>query len=389
MVKNSGNSPAPVLCAFLCLTTPALRALEPAEVVEVEAIGQGLSDDEARRDALRRALEQGAGAWISSHSKVQNYELLHDTIYAKADGIVSDYTILEQSDAAGGVKYCKIRAKVSKSLVVAEWGAIQNLLEQVGRPAIAVFIQERIDGVVQDSSILQAKIEERLTKAGFDVRAGEHLREMAEKERLDARREDDVAKVQAIVKDFHTQVYIVGTANADAAGIEQLAGQRTAMYNADGVIKMYYTDSAQYITAESLANWRGGARGFQELSAQAGRKALENAGEELVERCIQSVLKNWTERITAGGELTLEISKINYANAIKVKEKLSAIGADKLKIENPSLTKGIATFRIKAQMNAETLAGNYLVAEDWQKMIAIEDVKPNRIQAQWIANESP
>jgi hypothetical protein len=189
-----------------------------------------------------------------------------------------------------------------------------------------------------------------------------------------------VAKVQAIAKDFGTQILITGTAQANSAGVKELAGEPTAMYNGDGMIKMYYTDTAQMVASESLANWRGGARGFHTISPQAGKKALENAGEELVERCYQSVMKQWATRISAGGELTLEVEGMSLADALKLKKKIQDISADKIKNVNHSLTKGIVTFRIKAQMTAEELA-EHLAGGDFAQIIEIVDLKTNRIQA--------
>ncbi len=358
----------------------AVQAAAQENVVEVTVTGEGLSEDSARNDALRKALEQGGGVEISSHSQAENFQLIRDTIYARAEGIVSDYKILEQGDAAGGVKFCKIKAKVNKSAIATTWGEVQNVLDQVGRPGIAIYILERIDGLVQDSSILESQIENRLLKAGFNVYAGQQLRALAEKEGGDAGSEGNVAKVQAIAKDFGTQIFITGTAQANAAGVKELAGEPTAMYNGDGMIKMYYTDSAQMLASESLANWRGGARGFHTVSPQAGKKALENAGEELVERCYQSVMKQWATRISAGGELTLEVQGMSLADALKLKKKIQDISADKIKNVNHSLTKGIVTFRIKAQMTAEELA-EHLAGGEIASMIEIVDLKTNRIQA--------
>ena len=355
-------------------------AAQDAGVVEVTVTGEGLSEDSARNDALRKALEQGGGVEISSHSQAENFQLIRDTIYARAEGIITDYKILEQGDAAGGVKFCKIRAKVNKSAIASTWGEVQNVLDQVGRPGISIYILERIDGQVQDSSILESQIENRLLKAGFNVYAGEQIRAIAKGESDDAAVEGNVAKMQAIAKDFGTQIFITGTAQANAAGVKELAGEPTAMYNGDGMIKMYYTDTAQMLASESLANWRGGARGFHTVSPQAGKKALENAGQELVERCYQSVMQQWSTRISSGGELTLEVEGMTLADAIKLKKKIQEISPDKIKNVNHAMTKGIATFRIKAQMTAEELA-EHLVGGEFASIIEIVDLKTNRIQA--------
>ncbi len=376
-MTNVETKVLPCVIGVLCLVLPAAAQ---EDVVTVTVTGMGISEDAARNDALRKALEQGGAVEISSHSQVENFELIRDSIYARADGIVTDYKILEQGDAAGGVKYCKIQAKVSKSAITSEWGAVQNVLDQIGRPGIAVYILERIDGIVQDSSILESRIEHRLLEVGFDVYGGEHIRRIMEKESADAGAEANLAKVAAIAKDFGTQIFITGTAQANAAGVKTLAGERVAMYNGDAAIKMYYTDTGKLIASESVPNWRGGARGFYDVSPQAGKKALENAGADLVEWCYRNAMKQWATRISAGGEIRIEVEGMNMVDAIKLKKKLKAIHPDKIKSVNHSMTKGIATFRILAQMTAEELV-EYLVEDDFAAIIEVVDLKSNRIQA--------
>ncbi len=354
-----------------------------SDVVEVTVTGQGISDESAKNDALRRALEQGGTVEISSHSNVENFELIRDTIYSKAEGIVTDYKILDQGPAAGGTFFCKIRAKISKSAIASSWGEVQNVLDQVGRPGIAIYILERIDGVVQDSSILESQLENRLLEAGFTVFAGEQLRRLMEKESADAEEEVNIAKVQAIAKDFGTQIFITGTGQANAAGVKQLAGQAVAMYNCDAMAKMYYTDTAQLIASKSIPTQRGGARGFHTISPQAGKKALHTAGATLIEDIYQAVMKQWSRKISSGGELVLEVEGMNMAGAIKLKKRLRAISTDKVLNVNHSMTKGIATFRIKAKFTAEEFV-EYLVEPPFDELIEVIDLKLNRIQAEAI-----
>lgn len=369
------------LLAVLCSTFP-VAAQE--EVVEITVTGQGISEDAAKNDALRKALEQGGKVEISSHSNVANFELIRDSIYARADGIVSDYRILEQGDAGGGIKFCRVHAKVTKNAIASTWGEVQNVLDQIGQPGIAVYIKETIDGVVQESSILESVIENRLVNKGFKVYDTQQLLAKLSREELDAAAEGNENKQHALAKDFVMQIFITGHAHANAAGLKELEGRPTAMYNGDAVIKMYYTDTAQLLASESLANWRGGAQGFHETSPQAGKKALENAGAELVDRLYHNVMKRWSTQISAGGELSLEVEGMDMGDAIRLKKKLKDINPDKiLSVNGPSATKGIITFRIKAKMTAEEFA-EYLVEGEFASMIGVVDLKSNRIQAKWI-----
>jgi len=365
---------------------PVRSALAQDDYVEVTVTGESMTEDGARYDALRKALEQAGKNEISSHSEVDSFELIRDTIYARAEGIMTDYKIIEKGEGAGGTKLCTIRARVSKSAVATTWGEVQNVLEQLGRPGITVFIQERIDGQVQDGSILESQIQKRLLDAGFLVYAGEQVRAIAEKESADAASEANVTKVQAIAKDFGSQIFITGTGQANAAGVRELAGESTAMYNCDAVLRMYYSDTGELLASESLPNTRGGARGFFDQSPQAGKKALETAGQALIDQCYNNVMKRWSTRISAGGDIVLEVEGWSVADALKFKKRLQEMDPDKIRNVNYSLTKGIATFRIKAKMTAEELAA-YLSEADWaSSVMEIVDVKTNRLQARKIGS---
>lgn len=361
----------------VCAWSPGAARAE--DIVEEVATGEGITPDAARDDALRKALEQGGRVEISSHSQVQDFVLIRDTIYSRADGIISDYKILEQGAGMGGIYFCRIRAKVSKTAIASSWGEVQNVLDQIGRPGIMVLIDEYIDDVPEASSILESKIEERLIKSGFDVYAGQQIRALAEVQSRAAESEGNMARLQAIARDFGTQIFITGTAHANAAGMEHPYGVPLAMYNCDCVVKMYYTDTARLIASESEPHWRGGARGHRTASKQAGKTALANAGAQIVDKVYRTCMRQWATRISAGGEIQLIVEGVNMKDALAIKKKLRTIkGIDR--VNGPSFNDGIATYRIKATMTAETLV-EYLVEDDWTAMFEVFDLKLNRIQA--------
>ncbi|MCP4592328.1 MAG: hypothetical protein GY842_16470 [bacterium] len=360
----------------------ASLALANDDLCVGEFTGEGISADAAKSAALRKALEECGRVEISSHSSAENFELVRDTIYSRAEGIVTDYKVLQEGPAAGGTYLCKIRAKVSKSAVATNWGAVQNVLDQIGRPGVMVCITERIDGVLDTSSILESKIEERLIESGFDVYSKQGLDSLQAKEAADAAVEDNIAKMQALAKDHNTQIFIMGHANANAAGVENLYGTPTAMYNGDCVVKMYYTDTARLLASKSLPNWRGGARGHHTISPQAGKMALSHAGAEIVERVYVTVMGQWATAISAGGEIQLEVQGLSVKQNIKIKKLLKKIpGIEKVHSQG---TKGLVKFRIVGKMTAETLI-EHLVEGEWESLIEIEDWKLNRIQAKAVS----
>jgi hypothetical protein len=376
-MRNSKYNQSIVAVIGFALTAPVIAQ---ETYVEVSATGTGATVDAACKNALRAALEKGASAEIDVHRQSEHFTLIRETVNAHENELVADYKRLDTGDAAGGVKFCKVTAKIRISAVASAWAEVQGVLDRIGRPAIVVSIQERIDGRLQDSSILESQIEHRLLDAGFTVRAGAQVSAIANMETSDAASEENIVKIQAIAKDFGAQIFIIGTASADAAGLRDLYGQQTAMYNCEGMFKMYYTDTAEMLASESVPNLRGGARTHYTHSVQAGKKALENAGQELVDRCYNNVMERWAKRIAHGGEVVLEVQGASLADAIRIKKKLKGMDPDRIRRVDHSLTKGIATFRIQAKMTAIDLS-ELLVGDDWAALLEVVDLKTNRIQA--------
>ncbi len=355
-------------------------AFATSDGVWVEDKGTGITEEAAMRDAMRNALGQGAGLEISSHSRTENFELIRDAVYARADGLVSQVKPLGCKPAVGGLVSCRIRAFVRGADVKASWGEIQNVLDQIGRPSIMVYIKETIDGLPQESSILETHIENRFTQMGFDLYARTQLKAIEKKEMDDAAISNNVSKMQAIAKNFNAQIFITGHANTNAAGSKVLAGQRTAMYNADGVLKMYYTDTGKLITSEPLTNCRGGVRTDFAGSAQGGRKALLNCGVELAENLYWSAMKSWSTQISYGGTIVLEVEGISAVEAIKIKKNLMSAALGKIQSINKSFSKRIGTFRIKTTLSSddliEILSEGYFV-----NILEVMDQQMGRIQA--------
>jgi hypothetical protein len=376
-----------LVCVLLVL--PQVVAQAPAaapapagadDVVTVEAEGEGLDKDQATKAALRDALEKGGKTEIFSQSQVENFQLMHDTIISRAEGIVTDYQVVKGPTpvVGGGTVKVWIKAKVSKKAMVDSWGAIQNVLNQIGRPKIMVYIVEKIDGKTEEQSILETKIEERMLKSGFDLVDRNQTQVIAEKEKADAAAEDNLAKLQAIAKDFGAHILITGTANANQAGLEDLYGTPAAFYNCDAQVKVFWTDTAKLLASVGLPQTRGGARGKKEFSPQAGKQALDFAGQRVVNEIYQQVMTQWSTALSAGGELILEVEGMKAPAAIRLKKMLSEIeGVEKV---NYDMTKGLVKFRINAKMGGQDLFEK-LAEGEFEKAIELVDLKTNRIQA--------
>jgi hypothetical protein len=358
------------------------------EAKTVQVTAEGYSRDDALKQALRKALEQGAGVQIAAYSQVENFALARDTIYSRAAGIVRDYRILKgPQEVAGGMWEVTIEAVVRPSAVAEAWGEVQNVLDQIGRPKIMVWIDEKIDGRPEPQSVVESRIEEMFVKAGFDLVAREAVEDIRRREAAAAQDEKNAAKLARLAKDAGAHIFIRGSANADRAGIENLYGTPAAFYNCDVQAKVYATDTGKLMASESVPVTRRGVRSRHEFSPQAARAALVAAtfpapegprAPALAIKLFESVMEQWSAQISAGGDIELEVEQIDFKTFLALKKALAEI--QRVRSVDGDFTTGTGKFRIKALMSAQTLA-ELLTQKPFDAWIEVLDLKPNRIQA--------
>lgn len=397
-MQTSGRStpihqigPAVMLIASWATTGIAIAQQTPPrddDAKSVTVTAEGYNDDDALKQALRKALEQGAGAQIAAYSEVRDFALARDTIYSRAFGIVRDYRIVSRRETPSGTIEVTVEATVRASAVAQAWGEVQNLLDQIGRPKILVWIDETIDGRLESESIVESRLQEMLVKAGFDVVERRAIDDIARREAADAERSGDREKLRALAKNAGAHIYVRGSANANRAGVEDLYGVRAAFYNCDVQARVYYTDTGRLLASESLPSTRAGVRSQREFSPQAARSALAQAAlppddarrdrPYLARKLYESIMEQWSIQLTAGGEIALEAAGVGFSRFLKLKRALSEIA--NVDSVNADFTNGTGQFRIRAKISAETLAER-LTEPPFEEWIEVTDLKPNRIQA--------
>lgn len=388
-----GVTIAIVLSQTLCAQETATPQNAEPRVVRITA--EGYNRDDAIKQALRKALEQGAGVQIAAFSTVQNFELMRDTIYSRAFGIVKDYRVIEERGGDGGTVIVTVEATVRPSAVAEAWGEVQNVLDQIGRPKIMVWVDETIDNEPQRDSMVESRLSEMFLKAGFDLVERRAVNEVTRREADDAHDERNAAKLARLAKDAGAHILIRGAANANRAGLENLYGVPAAFYNCDVQARIYHTDTGKLLASESLPVTRTGVRSRKEYSPQAARAAMaqatfppENAGgarrePPLAVKLFESVMMKWSEEITAGGDIELEVEGLDFKTFVELKKALAELDSQRIKSVDADFSKGAGKFRIKALMPSATLAER-LLEKPFDAWIEIVDLKLNRIQAKKI-----
>lgn len=378
---NSRMQTAIGVIAMLTLSFVSHAQENPAPRT-VRVTAEGFNREHALSQALRRALEEGAGVQLAAYSQVENFTLLRDTIYSRASGVITDYKILEERPASGGGVRISLEAVVRPDAVAQTWGEVQHLLDQLGRPRIMVWIDERIDEKRQDDSIVASKLEEMLTKAGFDLVAPKALEAAAREKNL------DTTTAAGLARSAGAHLLVQGVANANQAGLESIYGVPAAFYNCDVQARVFATDTGRLLASESLPLTRAGVRSRKEFSPQAARAALVMATfpdeakpvaqPPLGQRLYESVMQQWSTQLSGGGDVELHVQRLDFKSFVKLREALEGLPDNRS--VHADFTAGDGAYRIRTTLSGPLLAER-LLEPPFHDYLEVLTVKPNRIEA--------
>ena len=236
-----------------------VRADDDAKTVE--ATGQaaivngdvGGARDRARKDALRNAVEQVAGANVTAVTTVKDYELISDAVSAQTDGLVSSYKILKEENKDGAVKIT-VSAVVSKAKAM---DAFSLALLEAGRPKVAFVIAERMAGQTDFSvangergkteNMLIDYFQQRgLTVVELGGLTGINLNGAASSGELSA------ADAARIAEQADAQYVVIGKVVGVDAGPVMVQGLRS--YNMSMTLKMFSTSTHIIVATTTKSN---------------------------------------------------------------------------------------------------------------------------------------
>lgn len=346
-------------------------------LVEVTVTAGGVTEKDAIRAAMRRAVEIGAGTYISSHSEVKDFVLIRDTILARSAGFIQSHQVLSKRTLPDDTVEVKLVAVVSIQGIEDMWGVVTTLLGEMGRPKIMVFIREKIGDEAQDDSTVQTRIENLLLESGFLLVDKEQLKAIDAKDLQAAAAEDSPARLQAIAKRFGAQLFITGTSNANAGPPNTVSGVELFPYQAESNIRCYRSDTAQLLSSIPGRPTRGVDRVWR----SAATKALDLQAQQVAPKVRQDILTFWKDVLEGRGEVQLHVEGLTFAQYTALKKQLETV---KEITAPPSGTfhNQVAELSLQSEVTAQTLAEK--LAEAMGQTLEITDVSANVIKAKYI-----
>ena len=273
-----------------------------AEVLtRVRASGMGLISggdraaafDQAKRAALREAVEIGVGTLVSAETRVENFALIEDHVLTRTDGYIRSFEVVEQGPIDDQTYQVEIDAVVELGNLQHRLDALELLIAHAGNPYILCLGRDRYEfgeGRVRDFSATILRGQLQRASGRFNLAAPlqtEHgMLERAAQLGFE-QGADIVIRAEALVREAaDIQVPFAGSS---------LRSLGLSSATADLRIEALWTDTGEVFAALSHSE-----RGADVNMSTAGEKAVRTGMEKLSAELVRQLVENWREKMYSG-----------------------------------------------------------------------------------------
>jgi hypothetical protein len=372
---------APLLLAAL-LFSPALASAD-TQTVTVDGMAgilqgdQGLARDNAVRDALRKAVEQAVGQMVSAETLAENFQVVRDNIYTKAQGYVKDYKIVKEGPQKD-LYVVTITATVGADQIKNDLSALGLLMARVGKPRVLFMIAEQnigqemyvfwwswwgkggaeFRGQTVDMAVSETALKEEFLNKGFnvvDISSATGKFEISNAYRIADLTNDGAREFG---RKLNAEVVIKGKSLAKEG--PRTLGSSVGSYLADITVSAVRVDNGQV-----LASARGQGVARHVAQHTGGNEALERAGRDVAAKLVDQIVAKWTGETSGTQLVQLTIKGIRMKDLVKIKEFLQSQIRGVQSIIQRSFEGGVAVLEVDAKVTAQQI-GDELAKKEFE-----------------------
>ena len=350
-----------LILAGLCVAAEVGRAATPAaaKTKTVKALGKGESAnsyEHATDLAVRDAVRKGAGVFIASQTRIANFELIRDTIYATARGYITEIVGKPKKymTMGGKIYVVELTAQVAIGKISAKegnWAMLQALIKLVGRPNFIVEVEAsgsaKADQVI---AWIRGTISDRLEKLGLRAVYQPVKKESALRDYITAINDKNAERARGIKTKLGAPYGIYIKAFSDL----QKHVPAPAGLKLDKATMNLQGDVVSRSTAVIVASKKSSGVATGQASTTAVKNACTVAGKELFNACLERILINWARQIDKGVKVEIEATGLKYADVSRLKKHL--VKVDKIEAVSITQTAGITVLEVTGLINHEVVA---------------------------------
>jgi len=309
--------------------------------------GRPESRAEAIDDALRNAVEQAMGTFVTVDLVVENREIVDEKILSQTRGYIQNYDVTSEEEK-GGLYRVRVQAQVKIGKVHDDLVAAGLLMQRKQMPRLMVVMDDRSH---LSETLLQRKqyvdsirniVESEFLQRKFPL--VDHAQHVGQQQMAAAT--GDVETVVALAKDSGAEVVILTEANRYFVRSARVYGSTYEMYRSDVRIRAIETGTGKVIFSES--------RQDQE---SANLDPVYASAKELSVAAIEAILQKWSLDVSNATAYKIKVRDAEFAQLIQLEERLRSIrGVDAL--HRRSFAAKQANYDIQYRGNIDALVRN-------------------------------
>ncbi|NTV12528.1 MAG: hypothetical protein HGA96_01120 [Desulfobulbaceae bacterium] len=349
-----------IACCLLllaCLTlvlSPTARCEEsPKEIVATGLGGgkdPGKARDEAINDAMRKAIEQGVGTFVSSESLVDKMVLVEDRIYSESRGFIDSYKILSEKKD-DGIYEITIAAVVKMADLAKGLEAIGLILSKKENPRVMVIVHSKetsgsfIPVAMEGNRSTENQLEKILLGKGFRLVDAAQTQRKKELEGLLLAGDPSRAAIRA--KDFGAEILIDADVRRTFTDQRQVMGRSMRFFTNEIRLKALETDTAKILYSGYETKPASGEEALQ---------PLESATNKLAKEMVSGILEQWRKDVYQAAAFTLNLTKVSFSQLNNLSAALKEVRGVS-KVQTRSFQGSVAALEVAFQGSATDLAG--------------------------------
>lgn len=367
----------------VALLAGAPAALADTQSVTVDGMAgilqgdQGLARDAALRDALRKAVEQAVGQMVAAETLAENFQIVRDNIYTKAQGYVKDYKIVKEGPQKD-LYVVTITATVGADQIKNDLNALGLLMARVGKPRVLFMIAEQnigqeyliywwgwwgkgaaeFKGQSVDMAASETALKEEFLSKGFnvvDISSATGKFEISNAYRI-ADLTDDGAR--EFGKKLNAEVVIKGKSLAKEG--PRTPGSTVGSYLADITVSAIRVDNGQVLAS---AKGHGVVRHVAQHTG--GNEALERAGRDAAAKLVDQIVAKWTGETSGTQLVQITVKGVRMKDLVKLKEFLQSQIRGVQGVIQRSFEGGTAVLEVDAKVTAQQI-GDELAKKEFE-----------------------
>lgn len=337
---------------FLVPVPDPAYADQQAKEVTALGVADGKSArarDEALNDALRQAVEQGVGTFVTAELTVEQQRLVEERIYTDSGGYIQSYDILRQG-VQEDLYEVEIKARVKMGKLENDLISIGLIIRKKRNPRVMVVIySSEVDSsfmgvALEGNRNAENQLERTLIEKGFQlVDAGQVSRK---KELESLLLGGDPKRAAMIAKELGAEILVQGEVRRSFVNKRTIFGRPTRFFTNEIRLKAFEADTAKILFSDFRTRPASGAEAVL---------PLEDATSELADEMVAGILEQWRQDIFNASSYQLKIEKASFSDLNLFKKGLIKIrGLNDAQVR--SFHSGHALMEVKYEGPLEELA---------------------------------